>query len=437
LNNSINNYRFAKFDIEFLDATFHLQSIFPRPFLRAPLGVPSWDQIQKKIILGQILNKNSQISYSQAMDIFEKMICQEIGSRFCIGTSTGRDAIKLSLLAMGLKTGDRVILPDFCCLSVLTPVLELGLVPVFADVASDLQLDPKSVQRVMQEGDKVLIVPHLFGGLAPMGELIKMARDNGTMVIDDAAQAIGLKHSSGYAGSGGDCGILSFGLFKPVSAMGGGAFITDDEKIYKRAKTVIKNTPGKEFSTAAIVKIYLKMVWRRWSYALFLVHRWRQQRGESQEPIKIFKNQMVGKISKFDAMMVVSQLKNALQDKEGMKKSAFFFASRLKEIPYLASLMQKEAVGFPRWPVEFVDSKHAVYPDFFKFMLKHGIEVQAAYRPLHSYIKEMGVPLEGEYKKSLDLYNKVVCFPFDSKKNDAKILSCLEQFSAKVQADKR
>lgn len=428
----MNNFHPTEFDIDLLDARFHLKHLLPRLFLRAPLGVPSWDRIQKKILLNQALTKNSQISYSEAIDNFEKTICREIGMRFCIGTSSGRDAIKISLLAMGLKSGDRVILPDFCCLSVLIPILELGLVPVVADITRDLQLDINSVQRIMKSGDKVLVVPHLFGGLGPMEGLVRMAHENGTMVIDDAAQAIGVRYSSGYAGSGGDCGILSFGLFKPVSAMGGGAFITNDEQLYYRAKALSKNAIVEDLSALSILKIYCKTVWRHRTFVLFLIHRLRQQQGASREPMKIPTNRKLGTISKLDALLVASFLKKTIRDRKRMKDSAVHFASRLDEFSYLKPLIQKTAVGFPRWPAEFVDSHRAKYLDFFKYMLTNGIEVQPAYRPLHKYIQKFGMTLEGEYKTSLDLYNKVVCFPFDSKKNDQKILSTLGSFSTKI-----
>jgi dTDP-4-amino-4,6-dideoxygalactose transaminase len=421
----------VQFDIESLDAGFHLSSLFPFFFLKAPLGKPSWEKPQKKNIFDRILSRHYKHSQANAVEALDKAVCRLTGVRFCIGTSSGRDAIKLSLLAMDLRPGDRVILPDYCCLSVLMPVLELGLTPVFADCTKDLQMDPESVRRVMQPGDKVLIVPHLFGGLAPMKKLLNMARNNGTMVIDDAAQAMGLKHSQGNAGSGGDCGILSFGLFKPITAMGGGAFVTDNETLYRRAREVIKESPEPDISAASVLKIYLKMAWRHRTYALFLLHRWRLQQAQSTEPLHISENKTVGKISKFDALLAASQVEKIVQHRQTMIKSAFIFASRLNQMPCLASVPDDGAVGFPRWPVKYMDSPSAAYPDFFAFMLKNGIEVQPAYRPLHKYMKEMGLPIKGEYQNSLDLYNKIVCLPFDSGKNDIKILSCIEQFCRK------
>ena len=421
-----------QFDIESLDAKFHLTSIFPAFFLKAPLGVTSFSFSVNKIIFSEIFNKNQSVSSLETIRKFEKVVCKKLNVRHCIGTANGRDAIKLSLLSMGLKKGDRVLLPDYCCLSVLLPVIELELTPVLIDVNSELQLDVKSLQRVIRTDDKALIVPHLFGGLADMDLIVDIARNHGVKVIDDAAQAIGLKHALGAAGTGGHCGVLSFGTLKPVGAMGGGAYITNDRELYARAIEVISDANIEEqgLSKTSIIKIYLKTVCRKMTYGLFLFYRYLQTLQEKSDQFIVSHNKKVKTISKFDALMTVSVLKKSIERKTKMKSAAHKFFLSIDRFPHLKNVMvNNEFVGYPRWPLKFTGTNKGSYPDFFRFMLKNGIEVQPAYIPLHKYIQSLGMQVDGEYRNSLEIYNQIICLPFASEKNNKRILMAIKKYS--------
>lgn len=242
------------FDIARLDAGAHLRALGSRLLLRAPLGVPEWDGRLQRLLGAWLLGARQGFAAVPCARELESELSRVFGARFCIATGSGREAIKLALLGLDLQPGERVVLPSFCCLSVLLPVLQLGLEPVLADVGDDLQLDPTSVRRVMRPGDRALIVPHLFGGLADLPELVEIARGCGAAVIDDAAQAIGRRGAWGWAGRGGDAGIFSFGLFKPLNALGGGAFLTDDEQLYHRARRAMGSVSCSEPGRAAVAK---------------------------------------------------------------------------------------------------------------------------------------------------------------------------------------
>ncbi len=421
-----------QFDIAQLDADFHLKALKKRWFLKDPLGVPDWGGRQHRLIFAHFLKGRNDQQDSECARALEDIVCRVFGARFCIATASGREAIKLVLLGLGAQANERVILPSFCCLSVLMPVLELGLEPVLADVRDDLQIDPESVQRVMQPGDRALIVPHLFGGLADMPALVEIASANGAAVIDDAAQAIGLKADWGWAGLGGNAGIFSFGLCKPLNAMGGGALLTDDENLYARALKALQPGTYSNPSRAGVMKTWLKTAWRRYTYLPFLFNRRCQQNAEplSAGP-RVESDRRVHRIGSLHAQLAASQMATIAARRQQAAHEADAFKKDLAHIPFLKVPGNAKYDGFPRFVMQTVQDKpSADYAEIFSAFLQKGIEVQPTYRPLHRILQEMGCQAQGEFCRSETLAEQLICLPFPDDKRAELILRAMKEMAA-------
>jgi len=416
------------FDIIKLNAAFYLRALLPRTILKCPMGAPDWGWEQNKIILKALFLKNNAFSDDGIISHLENRIKELFGVKHCIVLGSGRDSIKLALMSMGLKKGDRVIIPAFTCLTVLKPVLELGLMPVLADIGEDLQLDSESVKRVIRPGTKALIVPHLFGGLAAMDDLLQIAREKGLRVIDDAAQAIGLEGSWGYAGSGGDAGIYSFGLFKPISAVRGGALVTNDGSLYNRAVQMRGRNVHNISSRSRILKSFLKIRLRKYTYLLFLLKRYFQQQNAIYNNSRHSENNIINNISHLDADIVLSQIDNIVSVRNKCWSKAKEFYDKIFQIPFLRQCIPWPYNGFPRWVVRINNQNSAIFENFFSYMLSKGIEVQPAYRPVHRCLKERGLPIEGEFQQSEFICNKILCLPFSLSTDISYIISCINQF---------
>ena len=417
------------FDIAQLNADFHLQAMGRRWFLRAPFGVPAWGRQQKSLIGAYLLRARKRFDADQCAQALESELCRMLGVRFCIATGSGREAIKLALLGLDIRQGERVVLPSFCCFSVLQPLLELGIEPVLADVGDDLQIDPESVRRVMQPGDRALIVPHLFGGLADMSQLTAIARENGATVIDDAAQAFGLRGPKGWAGTGGDAGILSFGLFKPLNAMGGGALLTDDETLYARALRNVDGAQRQRPSKGEVFRAFIKTAWRRVTFPLFLHHRRRQQTSQSLPSGRQPLNQAVTLISPLHARLAVSQLAQVAAQRQLAAAAAREFTEKLVQLGFIQSDQDACGDGLPRYVVRPSLKGSAAYKDLFAAFLKEGIEVQPTYRPLSRYLKAKGFRVQGEFERSEKLSEQLLCLPYSHKNGFRPVLRRLERSS--------
>jgi dTDP-4-amino-4,6-dideoxygalactose transaminase len=175
------------------------------------------------------------------VEAFERALAEYCGSKYALGVSSGTDALLLAMMALGIGPGDEVIVPSFTFFATGGCVSRLGAKPVFCDVdPHTFNIDPQSVERLMTPRTRAIIPVHLYGELADMAALEKIAAKRGLYLIEDAAQAIGAREpgSKGrQAGSIGTFGCLSFYPTKNLGAMGdAGALLTNDEALFQRAR---------------------------------------------------------------------------------------------------------------------------------------------------------------------------------------------------------
>lgn len=422
----------SEVDIRDFDARFHGRSMFPRIVLKSPFGLPFWGKQEQKTIVEYLLKSGANVR-EEVVTTVEKKIAGMFNVKHAIALGSGREAIYLGLQSLGLKPGDGVILPDYCCQSVLAPVLSLGLKPVFADVDERLQIDSQSVARVVRPWVKVIIIPHLYGRLADMDRLTGIARNHGLHIIDDAAQAIGMRHSSGFAGTCGDFGIFSFGLFKPLSAMGGGMLLTNNNALYLKAAQLMKSAPRMNHSRWEVFKIWAKIFNRRWTYGLFLLNRMHRRApnralNHTQQPMR------PRKMAVLDAQLIDTMLDRLFLLRSKLAEPAGTMLHRLSFLPWLQQETDSDYIGYPRWQIRLRDEDYSSdnFINLFACLLRRGIEVQAGYRPLHQIMSERSMAVEGEFENSRILHNRVLCLPFSPKGKIDYLLRTLQQYSPRL-----
>jgi len=175
----------------------------------------------------------------------EREIAKYCGVRFAVGVASGSDALIISLRAIGVGYGDMVITSPFTFFATAGAIYNVGARPVFVDINPDtFNLDPgkisqflRSLKREDLRKVKAIIPVHLFGQIAEMDDILRIAQEFGLKVIEDAAQAIGAEYNSQRAGSIGDLGCFSFFPSKNLGGYGdGGMIVTDDEKLAEKVK---------------------------------------------------------------------------------------------------------------------------------------------------------------------------------------------------------
>ncbi len=166
---------------------------------------------------------------------FEKAFADYVGTKYAIALPTCTSALHLSLLALDIKPGDEVIVPDATWIATSAPISYVGATPVFADIDSDTWcLSAQSFEACITPSTKAVIPVDLYGGMPDMDAIHRIARRHKIAMIEDAAEALGAEYKGKRAGSFGGTGVFSFHGSKTVTTGEGGMLVTDREDLYKR-----------------------------------------------------------------------------------------------------------------------------------------------------------------------------------------------------------
>lgn len=170
---------------------------------------------------------------------FEKAFARYVDRRYAVTLPSCTSAIHLALLALGVSSGDEVIVPDLTWIASAAPVSYVGATPVFADVdPATWCLSADSFMACITPRTKAVIPVDLYGGMPDMDAIREIAEARGIAVIEDAAEAIGSEYKGRKAGSLGRIGVFSFHGSKTMTTGEGGMLVTDDEALYRRVLVI-------------------------------------------------------------------------------------------------------------------------------------------------------------------------------------------------------
>jgi perosamine synthetase len=181
----------------------------------------------------------SQGSVSTAL---EAEICNALGVKFAVLTTSGSVALYMACFAHNIGPGDEVIVPANTFIATAHAPYLLGARVVLADCLSNLpNIDPDQIEMKITPRTKAIIAVHLNGRGCEMDRINKIAKKHGIVVIEDAAQAMFSRHLNGsYMGTNSSIGTFSLGMVKLISTGQGGAIVTNNKTLADRLR-LIKN----------------------------------------------------------------------------------------------------------------------------------------------------------------------------------------------------
>ena len=166
----------------------------------------------------------------------EREFCEYLKCKYAIGVSSGTDALLLALMAINIGPGDEVIVPTYSFFATAGVVSRLNAVPVLTDIDPvTFNISVDDIKRKVTAKTKAIIPVHLYGQSAAMEKIMRVAKENNIIVIEDAAQAIGTQYKDGKCvGTIGDIGCFSFFPSKNLGGYGDGGLVTtnDDQLAY-------------------------------------------------------------------------------------------------------------------------------------------------------------------------------------------------------------
>ncbi len=192
--------------------------------------------------------ESGMLAHGPLVEEFEKRFAEYIGVKHALTIANGTLALIAALKAAGIGPGDEVIVPCFTFIATATAVLAVGAKPVFADIELETyNIDPRSVEEVITRRTRAIIAVHLFGHMANMRRLKRLAEEENLLLVEDAAQAHGASLDGVKAGAWGDVAAFSFYATKNMTMGEGGAVTTNDDGIAWRVAMLRNHGQGSKY----------------------------------------------------------------------------------------------------------------------------------------------------------------------------------------------
>ena len=215
---------------------------------------------QYQNIKGEVLSEISQALDSMQLFLgknvqaLESDFADYCGTEYAIGVSSGTDALHIALRAGGICPGDEVITVSHTFIATVEAIILAGAKPVLVDIDPETyNMDPSLLQDAITGKTKAIIPVYMYGQLADMDPIIRIARDNGLKIIEDACQAHGSEYNGRRAGSLGDMGCFSFYFTKNLGAYGeGGIITTSDPDLARRCRMIRDHGQSEKYHHALI-----------------------------------------------------------------------------------------------------------------------------------------------------------------------------------------
>lgn len=204
--------------------------------IKVPINTPLLNGNEKKYLLECI--KTGYISSAGGfVDKFEKKFAKFIGKKYAVSVSNGTIALQIAYDCLNIKKNDEVILPAFTIISCILPIIRSGGKPILVDCnIDDWNINIEELKKKITKRTKCIIIPHIYGMPARIDEIINICKKRKIKIIEDSAEAIGLKIKNRMCGSFGDLSTFSFYANKHITTGEGGMICTNDKTYYEKCK---------------------------------------------------------------------------------------------------------------------------------------------------------------------------------------------------------
>jgi len=189
---------------------------------------------EKRAVL-DVLHRNAPTSGEACIE-FEREFAAYCGTRYARATSNGSGALFVSLVALGVGPGDRVLTTPLTWIATAAAPATLGAEVDFVDVDPvTYNMDPVQLEGKLTANTKAVLPVHLYGQCCDMDPILELGEQHGFAVVEDACHAVGGEYKGRKAGSMGAFGCFSFHEQKNMSTLGeGGMIVTDDADLFER-----------------------------------------------------------------------------------------------------------------------------------------------------------------------------------------------------------
>lgn len=213
----------------------------PTPLRTSLTAVPSIPQdgvdvVNRIMKSGQLFRYGETENSNSKVSLLESDIADYFGKKYAIAVNSGGSAIFLSLVSLGVKAGDDIMLNAFTLAPVPGAISHAGGEVLLLDTTSELVLDINSLKYAIESSDsKVLVLSYMRGHIPNMDEIMDVVNKYDLLLIEDCAHVFGARWKGRLLGTFGAASCFSFQTFKQLNGGEGGLILTDDEDLACKA----------------------------------------------------------------------------------------------------------------------------------------------------------------------------------------------------------
>jgi len=172
---------------------------------------------------------------------FEKEFADYVSSEYCVGLASGLDALVLAFRALGIKSGDEVIVQANTYIASVMGISMNGATPVFVEPNEYYNIDYDKIEEKITSKTKAILVVHLYGQATNMEKILEICSKHNLYLVEDCAQSHGAKFNGKMTGTFGDIGCFSFYPSKNLGAFGDAGVITTNSKDIAENIKILRN----------------------------------------------------------------------------------------------------------------------------------------------------------------------------------------------------
>ena len=366
-----------------------------------------WISNEDKRIVNKALNQ-SMLTLGPQLEKFEAVFSKYTKSKYAIAVSNCTAALHLSLKALGIKENDEIIIPDLTFVADASAILACNAKPVIVDINKDnFFLSVSNIKKSITKKTKAIMPVHIYGQVCNIDEILDIAQDNNLKIIEDCAHAIGTFHNSKHVGTLGHTGCFSFYPTKNITTAEGGMVITNSKKIGEKIRQLRSHGMSKSLKS-------------RYSSGYPWIF-------DISEPGYNYR------LDEIRASLGISQLKRIKKINELRKNAAFYYHSKLQNIPgiVLPDMVNDRTHSYHLYTIRITKPFKLSRNQLYKKLKQAGIRTTVYWLPVHKYTAFRKFATLSNIKNTSKTYNEILSlplFPNISKTHQNSVINIIKSF---------
>ena len=364
-----------------------------------------WISDEDKKIVKKTLTQ-SMLTLGPQLEKFENDFCKYSKAKYAVAVSNCTAALHLSLMALGIKKDDEVIIPDLTFVADANAILACNAKPVIVDINKEnFFLSISNIKKNITKKTKAIIPVHIYGQVCNIEEILDVAKDNNLKVIEDCAHAVGTFHKSKHVGTLGNTGCFSFYPTKNITTAEGGMVITNSEKIAEKVRQLRNHGMTKSLKSRYSSEY-------PWIFDI-------KQQGYNY------------RLDEIRAALGITQLKRIKKINGLRKKASSYYNKNLQNIPgiILPDMVNDKTHSYHLYTIRVTKPYKLSRNQLFKKLKDNGIRTTVYWMPIHKYTAYRKFVKTSNILNTTKIYDEILAlplFPNISKKHQDAVIKVIK-----------